>query len=121
MEGTQGREEGMAVPTVLALAEYESDFDLSNSLHLRKGSAWCGRTPQNLLEGAVIHPGMGFSLNPSGQALRSVAGLPFYNERANVIFNFVPADSQAVLAISIHEAAHMDVHYNTQRQKREHH
>src|SRR5437868_1860697 len=60
MEGTQGREQGRAVPTVLALAEYESDFDLSNSLHLRKGSAWCGRTPQNLLEGAVIHPGTGF-------------------------------------------------------------
>jgi hypothetical protein len=62
MEGSQGREEGRAVPTVLALAEYESDFDFSNSLHLRKNSAWCGRTPQNLLEGAVIHPGMGFSL-----------------------------------------------------------
>ena len=62
-EGTQDCEQGRAVPTVLARAEYESDFDfaISNSLHLyRRGSAWCGRTPQNLLEGAVIHPGTGF-------------------------------------------------------------
>jgi hypothetical protein len=42
--------------------------------------------------GAVNHPGMGyFSANPSGQALRSVTGLPFYDGRANVNFLFSPA------------------------------
>jgi hypothetical protein len=73
--------------------------------------------------GGRYPPGHGLSLKIlSGQALRSVAGLPFYNERANVIsfLLFLPA-KRAVLAISIHETAHADVHDNPERQKREHH
>jgi len=38
--------------------------------------------------GAVTHPGISFFCNPSGQALRSVAGLALFNTEGRT-FNFL--------------------------------
>ena len=76
-EGVQGRETGGETPPWRASLEFEFALNLaaSKSSPLSQGlhPEW-PHTRKSIEEGAVNHQILLFSVNPSGQALRHIAG-----------------------------------------------